>query len=147
MPRTYFGVGQARSSQRASLLVGAFDSARVGATSAGFEELESDYLSSNRVVFADTDLVPAIETRKGDLVQNETEADLVFQVRERTRFAGEITDFALFSDRRGFDCLRRRRDRNRNHFAVSVAAQTYFPSASTTQAHRNKHGRQVPRQG
>jgi hypothetical protein len=35
----------------------------------------------NRVVFADTDAVPALETRQGDLVQNEIEADLVHQVR------------------------------------------------------------------
>jgi hypothetical protein len=36
--------------------------------------------SSRKVVFLDTDDVPAMESRVGDLVQNETEAIIVQQV-------------------------------------------------------------------
>ena len=37
-------------------------------------------LSSCKAVFVDTDLLPAPDSRVGDLVQNEVEANLVFQV-------------------------------------------------------------------
>jgi DNA replication ATP-dependent helicase Dna2 len=37
------------------------------------------HLCSCKAVFADTDLVPARDSKVGDLVQNEVEADLVYQ--------------------------------------------------------------------
>lgn len=39
-------------------------------------------LTSCKAVFVDTDLLPARDTRIGDLVQNPTEASLVYQVTE-----------------------------------------------------------------
>ncbi len=38
-------------------------------------------LCSCKVVFVDTDNLPAPDSRVGDLVQNEVEANLVFQVK------------------------------------------------------------------
>ena len=37
-------------------------------------------LSSCKAVFVDTDTLPAPDSRVGDLVQNEVEANLLFQV-------------------------------------------------------------------
>jgi hypothetical protein len=37
-------------------------------------------ISRVKAVFVDTDRVPAVDSRVGDLVQNETEAELVYQV-------------------------------------------------------------------
>lgn len=42
--------------------------------------LSPDYVSSCKAVFVDTDLLPAPDSRVGDLVQNEVEAKLVLQV-------------------------------------------------------------------
>jgi len=38
------------------------------------------WINSRKVIFLDTDNVPALETRPGDLVQNDIEAILVYQV-------------------------------------------------------------------
>jgi hypothetical protein len=41
-------------------------------------------LFSCKVLFVDTDTLPAPDSRVGDLVQNEVEANLVFQVESYT---------------------------------------------------------------
>jgi hypothetical protein len=43
-------------------------------------------LHSVRSVFVDTDKVPALESKVGDLVQNRIEADLVYKVSQRLAF-------------------------------------------------------------
>lgn len=52
---------------------------------------DSNHVCSRKAVFVDTDLVPAYDSKVGDLVQNETEAKLVHQITETLIKSGVST--------------------------------------------------------
>lgn len=96
----------------------------------------SEVISSAKAVFVDTDQVPGYDTRVGDLVQNEVEAELVYQLTETLIGCGikeeQIGIVALYRqqikllshlliDRKGIEILTADRSQGRDKDCIIIS--------------------------
>ena len=101
-------------------------------------------ISSVKAVFVDTDRVPARDSRVGDLVQNEPEARMVYQVSHPS---SPTRNTQLTTARASHDCLGAERTGHGSHHAVSPADQAVSGHVHRHAQGRDPHGGQESGEG